>query len=328
MENSPQPNSTISHYRIIASLGAGGMGEVFLAEDTKLDRKVAIRVLPPESVADKHSKKRLLKEARAIAKVDHPNICAIYEVGEENDKSFIVMQYVEGQNLSARIKSRPLLLKETLDVATQVANALAEAHGRGVIHRDIKPQNIILTEHCQVTVLDFGLARVTSKKTIQGSHAETDSLSAQAGGVIGPVAYMSPEQVRGEELDVRSDDIFSYGALIYEILNGRPPFFAKTSEEIMLAILTRDPAPLLGIVTPRFERLLRRCLDKNSTRRFQTMDELVVALEQVMQEYDYDSGHMDTRIRDRDASSAKSTMTQRSGIWRKLLGSVTRFLRR
>jgi serine/threonine protein kinase len=327
MENSPQPNSTISHYRIISSLGAGGMGEVFLAEDTKLDRKVAIRVLPPESVADKHSKKRLLKEARAIAKVDHPNICAIYEVSEENDKSFIVMQYVEGQNLSARIKSRPLLLKETLDVATQVANALAEAHGRGVIHRDIKPQNIILTEHGQVTVLDFGLARVTSEKTIQGSHAENDSLSAQAGGVVGPVAYMSPEQVRGEELDVRSD-IFSYGALIYEILNGRPPFFAKSSEETMLAILTRDPQPLLGIVTSRFERLLRRCLDKNSTRRFQTMDELVVALEQVMQEYDYDSGHMDTRIRDRDASSGKSTTTQRRGIWLRLLQCVTRFLRR
>jgi eukaryotic-like serine/threonine-protein kinase len=130
MENSPQPNSTISHYRIISSLGAGGMGEVFLAEDTKLDRKVAIRVLPSESVADKHSKKRLLKEARAIAKVDHPNICAIYEVGEENGQSFIVMQYIEGQNLSARIKSRPLLLKETLDVATQVANALAEAGWR------------------------------------------------------------------------------------------------------------------------------------------------------------------------------------------------------
>jgi serine/threonine protein kinase len=319
MKNSPQPNSTISHYRIISSLGAGGMGEVFLAEDTKLDRKVAIGVLPPESVADKHSKKRLLKEAHAIAKIDHPNICAIYEVGEENGNTFIVMQYVEGQNLSARIKGRPLLLKETFDVATQVANALAEAHGSGVIHRDIKPQNIILTEHCQVTVLDFGLARVTSEKTIPGSHPETDSLSAQARGVVGPVAYMSPEQVRGEELDVRSD-IFSYGALIYEILNGRPPFFAKTSEETMLAILTRDPAPLLGIVTPRFERLLRRCLDKNLTRRFQTMDELVVALEQVSQEYDYDSGHMDTRIRDRAASSAKSTTTQRRGIWRKLLG--------
>jgi serine/threonine protein kinase len=137
---------------------------------------------------------------------------------------------------------------------------------------------------------------------------------------------MSPEQVRGEELDSRSD-IFSYGALIYEILNGRPPFFAKSSEEIMLAILTRDPAPLLGIVTPRFERLVRRCLDKNSTRRFQTMDELVVALEQVTQEYDYDSEQMDTRIRDRDASSAISTTTQRPGIWRRLLGSVIQFLR-
>ena len=327
MENSPQPNSTISHYRIISSLGAGGIGEVFLAEDTKLDRRVAIRVLPPESVADKHSKKRLLKEAHAIAKIDHPNVCAIYEVGEENGKSFIVMQYVEGQNLSARIKSRPLLLKETLDVATQVANSLAEAHGHGVFHRDIKPQNIILTEHGQVTVLDFGLARVTPGKTFRCSQVESGSLSAQTGGVIGNVAYMSPEQVRGEELDGRSD-IFSYGALIYEILNGRPPFFAKSSEETMLAILTRDPAPLLGIVTPRFERLLRRCLDKNSTRRFQTMDELVVALEQVSQEYDYDSGHMDTRVRDRAASSAKSTTTQRRGIWRRLLQSVTRFLRR
>jgi len=188
MEDSPQPNSTISHYRIISSLGAGGMGEVFLAEDTKHNRKVAIRVLPPESVTDKHSKKRLLKEARAIAKVDHPNICPIYEVGEENGQSFIVMQYVEGQNLSARSKSRPLLLKETLDVATQVANALLEAHGRGVIHRDIKPQNIILTEQEQVTVLDFGLARVTPEKTIEGSQEETGPLPTPAGGVVEPVA--------------------------------------------------------------------------------------------------------------------------------------------
>ena len=234
------------------------------------------------------------------------------------------MQYVEGQNLSARSKSRPLLLKETLDVATQVANALLEAHGRGVIHRDIKPQNIILTEQGQVTVLDFGLARVTPEKTIEGSQAETGPLPTPAGGVVEPVAYMSPEQVRGEELDGRSD-IFSYGVLIYEILNGWPPFVAKSSEEIKVAILTRDPAPLLGIVTPRFERLVRRCLDKNSTRRFQTMDELVVALEEVKQEYG--SGQMDTRIRDRDASSAESTTKQRRGSWRRLLSSLTRFLR-
>lgn len=324
MEDSPQPNSTISHYRIISRLGAGELGEVLLAEDTKLNRKVAIRVLPPESVTDKHSKKRVLKEARAIAKVDHPNICPIYEVDEENGQSFIVMQYVEGQNLSARSKSRPLLLRETLDVATQVANALAEAHGRGVIHRNLKPQNIILTEHGQVTVLDFGLTRATPEKTIQGSQSETSLLPPKAGSVVASVSYMSPEQVRGEELDGRSD-IFSYGVLIYEILNGRPPFVAKGSEEIMLAILTRDPPPLLGIVSPQFERLVRRCLEKNLTTRFQTMDELVGALDQVKQEYD--SGQMDTRIRDRDVSSAKSTTTQRRGSWRRRLSSLTRFLR-
>ncbi|MEK6324033.1 MAG: serine/threonine-protein kinase, partial [Acidobacteriota bacterium] len=231
--------TTISHYRILSRLGAGGMGEVYLAQDTKLDRKVAIKFLPPESMADEQAKKRLLREAQAAATLDHPNVCAIHEVGEEDGRSFIVMQYVEGETLGNLIQHKPLELRESLDIAVQVADALTEAHSQGIIHRDIKPQNIMITARGQVKVMDFGLAKVVAERGRFESDAETQSLLTEPGMIVGTVPYMSPEQVRGEALDARSD-IFSLGSVLYEIASGHQPFLSESAAATFSAILTRE----------------------------------------------------------------------------------------
>src|SRR5262245_51655966 len=204
------PGQRISHYQILSRLGAGGMGEVYLAEDLKLERRVAIKFLPPALMADEQSRKRLLREARAAAALDHPNICTIYEVGEEAGRSFIVMQYIEGETLAEQSKRERLELSEALAIATQVAEALQEAHQHWIIHRDIKPQNVMLALRGQIKVLDFGLAKVVRDRVV-APETDTSSLMSTPGTIVGTVPYMSPEQVRGERLDVRSD-IFSFGA--------------------------------------------------------------------------------------------------------------------
>src|SRR5438034_10586208 len=201
MDNEPRQvmSQVIAHYRIIDKLGAGGMGEVYLAEDTKLDRKVAIKFLPESLLADEQARKRLVREAQAAARLDHPNICSIHEVGEEEGRSFIVMQYVEGETLDFRMTRKPIELSESLTIAAQIADALAEAHSHGIIHRDIKPSNIMITSRGQAKVMDFGLARVISGSV--ESEAETQSLLTTPGTIMGTMPYMSPEQVRGEVLD-------------------------------------------------------------------------------------------------------------------------------
>src|SRR5712664_1261997 len=187
----------IGPYRIEAPLGAGGMGVVYLAQDTKLDRKVAIKFLPVDLEANELAKKQLIREARAAAKLDHSNICAIYEIGDEADLSFIVMQYVAGKTLASRIKQKPLALDESLDVTLQVADALVEAHSHGVIHRDIKPQNIMITDRGQVKVLDFGLAKLTEQVGATLSEVRAHSLFSAPGVIVGTAPYMSPEQAAG-----------------------------------------------------------------------------------------------------------------------------------
>jgi len=212
-------SQAISHYRIIKKLGAGGMGEVYLAEDTKLARKVAIKLLLPKSAGDEQDRKRLIREARAAAKLDHPNICAIHEVGEEADANFIIMQYVEGETLARIIHKRHLELRESLDIAIQILSALSEAHSQDIIHRDIKPQNIIVTPRGQVKVLDFGLAKTVQRDQPVESDAETQSILTEAGMIVGTAGYMSPEQAKGAALDARSD-LFSFGAVLYECVTG------------------------------------------------------------------------------------------------------------
>src|SRR6202047_409829 len=233
----------IEHYEILSALGVGGMGEVYLAEDQQLGRKVAIKFLPAEVATNENARQRLLREAQTAATLDHPNICAIYEVGQEGGYSFIVLQYIEGETLAARLKRHLPDLREALRIAAQVADALNEAHARGIIHRDIKPENIMLTTRNQVKVLDFGLAKMLRDPGILESDAQTGSMLSIPGIVMGTVPYMSPEQVRGEELDARSD-IFSFGTLLYEMLSGRRPFEAKSTAEVISAILTVEPPPI------------------------------------------------------------------------------------
>jgi serine/threonine protein kinase/tetratricopeptide (TPR) repeat protein len=273
-------NQTISHYRIVSQLGAGGMGEVYLAEDTQLGRRVAIKFLSPELVADERANKRLFKEARAAATLDHPNICSIYEVGEADGRSFIAMQYIEGETLDARIKGKPLELKDSLSIASQVADGLAEAHAHGIIHRDIKPANIMITARGQVKVMDFGLAKLIQHSEVVQSEAETEALLSTPGAIIGTVPYMSPEQVRGQPVDARSD-IFSFGVLLYEILSGQQPFVAESATATASAILTREPPPLARYssdVPGELQRIVRKCMEKDRERRYQTARDLAIDL--------------------------------------------------
>jgi serine/threonine protein kinase len=280
---------TLSHYHIIEKLGAGGMGEVYLAEDKRLNRRVAIKILPADVAGDERAKQRLLREAQTAATLDHPNICAIYEIGQEQGRSFIVLQYLEGETMAARLMHRQPDLREALAMAAQVADALAEAHARGIVHRDIKPQNIMLTKRGQVKVLDFGLAKLLREPSILESDAQTDSMLSIPGMLMGMAPYMSPEQLRGEELDARSD-IFSFGTVLYELLSGRRPFEAKSTAEVISAILTAEPPPIacpgFGHVGGGEERLVRKCLQKDASLRYQAMGDLISDLAQIRLAYD------------------------------------------
>ena len=306
----------ISHYRIVAKLGRGGMGEVYLAEDKQLGRKVAIKFLPAEVATNENARQRQLREAQTAATLDHPNICAIYEVGQEGGYSFIVLQYIEGETLAARLKRQLPDLREALAIAAQVADALNEAHARGIIHRDIKPENIMLTTRGQVKVLDFGLAKTVRDPGLVEPDAETGTLLSIPGMMLGTVPYMSPEQVRGEDLDCRSD-IFSFGIVIYELLSGRRPFEAKSTAEVISAILTREPPAIsrssLGHSGSAEERLIRKCLEKEAAQRYQTIGDLISDLAQIRREYD--SGQISLPA---GASLVRPKETIAGGGWRRL----------
>src|SRR5713226_5042010 len=279
----------ISHYRILHRLGAGGMGEVYLAEDTLLNRKVAIKLLPADTVADEQAEKRLIKEAQAAAALDHPNICAIHEVGRHGGYSFIVMQYVEGETLAGRMKKSPLEFHEALDIAVQVADGFAEAHSRGIIHRDIKPQNIMITGRGQAKLMDFGLAKATRQKSLAESEAETESLFTEPGMILGTVPYMSPEQVKGEALDARSD-IFSFGVVLYEMISGRQPFASESAAATFSAILTRELQPLARYsreAPAELERIVSKALRKDKEDRYQTARDLLIDLRSLRDELQF-----------------------------------------
>jgi len=270
----------IGVYKILESVGQGGMGEVYLAEDTRLGRKVALKFLSRESISDSWAKRQLKKEAQAVAMLDHPNICSVYGFEEHDEYSFIVMQFVEGETLWEKIRSKSLTQQKTLSLARQIISGLAEAHAHGIIHRDIKTKNIMVTSAGTVKMLDFGLAKTNQE--IQGGGDQSDTISqlSKAGVLVGTLSYMSPEQLRGEKLDYASD-IFSLGTVLYEMLSGRNPFARDTNAEIISAILTSSPLPKeSGVHIPReLQKTLLKCLHKERNQRFQSAAELLIEWE-------------------------------------------------
>jgi serine/threonine-protein kinase len=262
----------LRQYRILSLLGAGGMGEVYLAEDTSLGRTVAIKFLHPASTEDDVAKRRFLREARAAARLDHHNICSIHEVGEDGGDSFIVMQYVEGETLKSVVDGRPLGLDSLVSIGLQIADALAAAHEQGVVHRDLKSNNIIVTERGQAKVLDFGLA-----KLLPDGGASSEIEVTKTGAVIGTPSYMSPEQARGEAADRRSD-IFSLGVVMYEMATGDVPFRRKSAAETMNAVINEPHAPAAELnddVPPELSAIIDRALAKAPADRYQSAGEMI-----------------------------------------------------
>lgn len=270
---------TIGSYLIGEKLGSGGMGEVYLAEDMRLSRKVALKFLSHAFIDDKWAKRQLVKEARAAAMLEHPNICAVYGFEETDNYSFIVMQYVEGQTLAELISRGVITNPQVLPIGRQILEALATAHSHGIIHRDIKPGNIMVTPGGHVKVLDFGLAKLIQKHPSAGLN-EALSQASQNGLIAGTVAYMSPEQLRGEKLDFRSD-IFSLGTLLFELVCGERPFSRKSDAETISAILSAPPPSLKSAaeLAPGIENLIYKCLAKDKEQRYQSVSEILLDLQ-------------------------------------------------
>jgi serine/threonine protein kinase len=279
----------ISHYSILEKLGEGGMGVVYKARDTHLDRFVAIKLLPAEKVSDPERHLRFVQEAKAASLLNHPNIITVYDIGEAEGMDFISMEYVTGKTLDQLIQRRGMRLNDALKYAVQIADALARAHSAGIVHRDLKPANIMVNEHGLVKVLDFGLAKLTEATPADGDEStRTMRPATEEGKIVGTVAYMSPEQAEGKKVDARSD-IFSFGSVLYEMVTGEKPFQGNTKASTLAAILKDNPRPASKLVDslPReVEKLISRCLQKEVGRRSQHMDDVKIALEELKEESD------------------------------------------
>ena len=292
---SPEPESSpddlegksVAHYMVLDKLGSGGMGVVFRAKDLKLKRNVALKFLPEEYSDHPQPLARFKQEARTAAALNHPNICTIYEIGEHQSRPYIAMELLEGQTFKDLLAERPLHFEELRALALQIADALEAAHASGVIHRDINPANLFVTQRGQAKVLDFGLAKLLSERPLSAAHhigveeVAADSAARRQtapSSPVGTVAYMSPEQVRGEELDVRTD-LFSFGVVLYEMAGGKPAFESASSAQTMDAILRDDPPALPRSVPPALDWIVRRCLEKRPDRRFQSATDLAAALQ-------------------------------------------------
>jgi serine/threonine protein kinase len=303
-----ESGSSLGHYEIRSQLGVGGMGEVYLAQDTNLGRRVALKLLPSEFTKDESRVRRFQQEARAASALNHPNILTIHEIGSENSTYFIATEYIEGRTLRDYMSGARMKTTEVLDVATQVASALAAAHAAGVVHRDIKPENIMLRLDGIVKVLDFGLAKLTERET---PDMEAPTLvNTDAGVVMGTARYMSPEQVRGLFIDARTD-VWSLGAVIYEMLTGRVPFTGETASDVIAGVLEREPQPLglQGEEIPELKRIVSKALRKDREERYQTVKDLSLDLKSLKEELEFEA----KLSRSAPPNAHKETFTPKSG---------------
>src|SRR6201982_1944547 len=291
----------IGHYRIESLIGVGGMGEVYLARDERLGRKVALKLLPERLTADETQLSRFKTEARSASALNHPNILTVYEIGAEENRQFIATEFIEGMTLRASLACGRMNLHAALEIAVQVASALAAAHETGVVHRDIKPENIMLRPDGYAKGLDFGIAKLTEQKapSDRDEVGTTALLQTRPGLVLGTAHYMSPEQTRGQKVDARSD-IWSLGVVLYEMVGGIPPFRGETPSDCIASILTTEPPSLSGVlpdVPLKLESILERALRKNRDERYQTIKEMLADLRNLKEEPEAEGSSPRTKAR-------------------------------